>query len=75
MPRPIASASATATTTSATASRTLFARAGFVHRQSPTFEILPMKHGDGLLSVLLCGHFDKAKPAGLAGSPILHYVH
>jgi hypothetical protein len=79
---PAASAPATAATTSAAAASaepapaaTRLLRACFVDRQRPTTKALLMELSDGVLRILISGHFHEREPTSATGFAIAHDVH
>src|SRR5205085_4023363 len=64
-------AAAAATTTAAT--RAIFARARFVHRQRPSAHIFAVQAGNRRLSFLLGAHFDKSESFASAALAILQH--
>jgi hypothetical protein len=66
---PTASTAITASTAS------LFLWPCFVHRQSPSFEVFAIEHGDRLGRVCLSRHLDKGKATGPTCFPIQHEVY
>jgi hypothetical protein len=68
-------AAAAAISAATTATRTLFARAGFVDGQRPAIERLAMELRDRRLRIGIIAHGDECKSARLAGELVLHQQH
>ena len=67
----LVAALATSTAAKVASRRTLLARAGFIHDQVPSIDILAVKRVNGLLRFLSTAHGDEAESSG----PLGHLVH